>query len=139
MVRKTLRAASLAVATAGMIVLTYGAVTAANANAALGIEDIMKKSFNKKVGVCPKIGPAVKEGKWDDAQKLSKDLAEYGAALPGTACPKGDAGSWTKLSKKFAAETKAVADAAAKKDAAATEASLKTLTGSCKACHDAHR
>jgi len=136
--RKLLRAFALCAATTAAVVMTYGALTAANANA-LGIEDVMKKSFNKKSGVCPKIAPAAKAGQWDEAQKLSTVLAECGAALPGTKCPKGDPASWTKLSKEFAVQTKAVSDACAKKDAAAVDAALKTLVGSCKACHTAHR
>jgi len=136
MVRKTLRIAALAVITAGIVVI---ASSASKAAAAAGIEEIMKKSFNKKVGVFPKIGPAVKEGKWEDAQKYAKTLAEGGAALPATTCPQGDAKSWEKLTKKFAVETKAVADATAQKDATAVEAALKALNASCKACHDAHR
>lgn len=130
----------------GAMALSLGAIVAgqtakvtAEATKAAGIEEIMKKSFNKKVGVCPKIGPAAKDGKWEDAVKLSKELAEYGSALPSNPCPMGDAKSWEKLSKKFATDTKAVAEACANKDLAAVEAALKTLTSSCKACHDAHR
>jgi cytochrome c556 len=139
MARKLLRTSALATFALAVVALSYGAFSTAAAAEKLGLEDIMKKSFNKKVGVCPKIGPAAKEGKWDDAQKLSKELAELGAALPSTDCPKGDKASWAKLTKEFAVQTKAIADAAAKKDGAATEAALKTLGGSCKACHTAHR
>ena len=136
MVRNLLRASALAALATAAVTLTYGSLTAANA---LGVEDIMKKSFNKKSGVCPKIAPAVKDGKWDEAQKLATELAACGAALPDTKCPKGDAASWAKLSKDFAAQTKAVAAACAKKDAAAADAALKSLGASCKACHTAHR
>src|SRR5262245_35822018 len=118
MVRTKLRIAALAAITAGIAVILTGAFSTADAkaNAAAGVEDIMKKSFNKKSGVCPKIGPAAKEGKWDEAQKLAKDLAECGSALPATACPMGDAKSWTTLTNKFAVDTKAVAAACEKKD-----------------------
>lgn len=141
MLRKSLRVASLCAIIAGVGVIITGAYSTADAKAAAaaGIEDIMKKSFNKKSGVCPKIGPAAKEGKWDEAQKLAKELAECGAALPGNKCPMGDEKSWEKLTKQFVAETKAVAAACEKKDAAGVEAALKTLGASCKACHDAHR
>ena len=133
MARKAMKTMAVAV----LATLGFGVMAAAEK--ATTAHDVMKTCFNKKSGCCPKIAPAVKDGKWDEAQKLAKELATAGAELPNTKPETGDAKSWEKLSKAFAANTKAVADACEKKDAPAAEKALKTIGGSCKACHDAHR
>lgn len=102
------------------------------------IKDVMKAVAGKD-GLCGKCNTAAKADKWEDAQKLAKELAECGAALAKNKCPKGNGDSWTKLSKQYAEQTAAVQKAATAKDAKAFAAAITAFTGSCKACHDAHK
>lgn len=114
------------------------AADAADEKKAASIKDVMKTIAGKE-GLCAKCGGAGKAEKWEDAQKFAKDLAACAANLPKNKCPKGDAASWEKLSKQYAEQAAAVSKAAEAKDAKEFGAALKTFTGSCKACHDAHK
>ncbi|MBN9117919.1 MAG: hypothetical protein J0I06_01925 [Planctomycetes bacterium] len=79
------------------------------------IKDVMKSVAGKE-GLCAKCNAAAKGEKWEDAQKLSKELAECAVALTKTKCPKGDAKSWEKLTKQYCEQAAAVSKAAEKKD-----------------------
>jgi cytochrome c556 len=111
--------------------------TAADANVP-DCETIMKKCNSKK-GLTSQIKAAVKDEKWEDAQKAAKELKEFGAALGKNTANKGEKTSWEKLTKKFAEQTSAIADATDKKDSAAYDKAAKAYGGSCKACHDSHK
>lgn len=102
------------------------------------IKEVMKAATGK-TGLCAKCNEAAKAEKWEDAQKLAKQLSECGAAMPKNKCPKGDAKSWEKLSKQFADDTAAINKAAQDKDSKAFAAAIGTFTKSCKTCHDAHK
>jgi hypothetical protein len=102
------------------------------------IKEVMKSVAGKE-GLCAKCNTAGKGEKWEDAQKLAKQLSECGVALTKTKCPKGDADSWKKLTKAYCENTAAVKKAADDKDTKAFGAAIKTFTGSCKGCHDAHK
>ena len=103
------------------------------------VKQIMSMGHKGADALMNKIGAAAKAGKWDVAQKAATGLAENGAKLGKNVSKKGDAKSWEMLAKKYAEDTKAVAEAAEKKDADATKTALGTLGASCKACHDAHK
>jgi cytochrome c556 len=103
-----------------------------------GIKEIMKTVAGKE-GLCAKCNAAAKGENWDDAQKLARSLAECGVKLTKTKCPKGDAESWEKLSKKYCADAAAVSKAAEKKDTKEFAAAIGTFTKSCKGCHEAHK
>jgi cytochrome c556 len=124
------------------VVISAFAITAANVNAtedkAWDIETVMKKLMNKK-GAIEKSKAAVKEGKWEDAAKLAKDIKKGGEDLGKNAVPKGEKESWEKLTKSFAENTKAMSDAVEKKDKEAFEKAAKAVGGSCKSCHDSHK
>ena len=102
------------------------------------IKDVMKTVAGKE-GLCAKCNTAAKGEKWEDAQKLAKSLAECGVNLTKTKCPKGDAKSWEKLTKQYCEDAAAVSKAAEKKDGKEFATAIKTFTGSCKTCHDAHK
>jgi cytochrome c556 len=102
------------------------------------IDEIMKKVCSKK-GACPKCETAVKDEKWEDAQKEAKIMADLGGKLGKNAAPKGDKDKWEELTKKFAKEAKAVADAAEKKDKDSATKAIGTFKKSCKNCHDTFR
>lgn len=102
------------------------------------IEDVMKKVTSKK-GAVAKANAAVKDGKWEDAAKVSKDIKKGGEDLGKNEPHKGDKDSWKKLTKTFADNTKAMVDAIDKKDKDAFEKASKAIGGSCKTCHDSHK
>jgi len=118
------------------IVVGLGTLVAQDKNPTT--KEIMKKVAGKE-GLCAKCNMAAKGGQWENAQKLGTQLKECGAALAKAPCPKGDAKSWEKLTKQYAEQTVAISKAADAKDAKSFEASIKTFTSSCKACHDAHK
>lgn len=129
------------------MVRKFGAVLAALAVVALcqaaeektpTVKQVMKAVAGKN-GLCAQCNTAAKAEKWEDAQKLAKQLTECCAALPKNKCPKGDADSWAKLTKQYAEQGAAINKAAADKDSKAFTSAIKSFTGSCKACHDAHK
>jgi len=115
------------------------AVDAADEKKPPTIKEVMKAVAAKDTGFCGQCAAAAKAEKWEDAQKYAKKLAECAAALQKNKCPLGDAESWAKLSKEFADQAEAVSKAAESKDTAKFNDALKTFTGSCKACHEAHK
>lgn len=102
-------------------------------------KEIMAAAHKGDDALAAKITLAVKDGKWEEAQKLAKQLAEGGALLPKASPSRGDAKSWEDLAAKYATNTKAVSDAAEKKDGDAAKSALETLNASCKTCHMAHK
>lgn len=76
---------------------------------------------------------------WADVQKQAKEIADLAAALAKKEPPRGEKSTWAKFTKDYAADTKALADAALKKDRNATIAAHAKLTKACAACHNAHR
>jgi len=115
------------------------AVDAADEKKPPTIKEVMKAVAAKETGLCGQCAAAAKAEKWEDAQKLAKKMAECASALPKNKCPLGDAESWAKLTKQYAAQAEAVSKAAESKDTEKFNDALKTFTGSCKACHEAHR
>lgn len=136
MVRKMLRAGVFAALGVVAMMATYGMAIPADEKTP-DIKTIMDKSFKNKDSYKATITADVKGDKWEDADKVAKEFADMGAALGKNKPPKGDDKSWEMMSKKFAENTKAVYDAAEKKDAKA----LKTALGAfdCAGCHKAHR
>jgi hypothetical protein len=128
---------ALLLAGLGVICASDGVVFAADAKDA---EYIMKK-VNGKKGLTTKISTAIKDGKWDDAQKMAKELKELTADLGKNDPHKGDKSSWEKLAKKYAEEGAAVADAVEKKDAKEANKAIMTFTteATCKGCHKSHK
>lgn len=102
------------------------------------LHDIMGKNKGKN-SLSNKINEAAKGAKWDDCQKLAKELKELGIALGKNTPDKGSEESWKKHSKSYAENTAAVADAAAKKDAKAVSAATATFGKSCAGCHKEHK
>ncbi len=102
------------------------------------IKEIMKKVPGKD-GMVAKTSAAAKVEKWEDAQKLGKQLAEYGEALGKNKPKKGDNDAWEKHAKGFAEAMTSISDGAEKKDKDAVNDAVKKFGTSCKECHDAHR
>ena len=103
------------------------------------IKTIMQEGHKGTDAFISKIGKEAKVGKWDEAREHAKALAVFGTALGKNKPPKGDEGSWKKLTEQYQAHTQEVLAATGKKDAAATEKSLKAITNSCGGCHKSHK
>lgn len=101
------------------------------------IKDCM--AFQKKDGLPSKVEKAAKDGKWDDAQKASADLAKLGEALGKNTPPKNadKKDDWEKVTKAFAERTKAVDDAAKAKKADDVSTAVAALLDkkTCGGCH----
>jgi hypothetical protein len=136
MVRKMLRAGVLAALGLIAMMATYGAANTAE-DKVPDISAIMTKSFKGKDSLSMSVGADAKGEMWEDAQKLAKEWSNLGAALGKNKPPKGESKSWDELTKKFADNTKAIYDAADKKDAKAINKALKSFD--CKTCHSAHK
>lgn len=102
------------------------------------IKEVMKTVAGKE-GLCAKCNAAAKGEKWEDAQKLAKQLTECAAALAKNDCPRGEAESWKKLTKQYAEQAEAVKKAADAKDSKEFGTAIGAFTKSCSACHDAHK
>ncbi len=136
--QKWIRMALLA-AFAGVVVAVSVVPSVVAQDKKMSIKEVMAAAHKGDDSLVNKIKGAVKAGKWEDAQAAAKTLAENGAKLEKTTPKRGEKDSWDKLAKKYAENTKAVADATDKKDADATKTALGTIGGSCKECHDAHK
>jgi hypothetical protein len=124
---------------AGLVVMALCVAVDAGEDKAAPTKTVMKTLFAKDTGLCGKCAAAGKGEKWEDAQKLAKSLSDCAANLPKNKCPKGDADSWAKQTKEFAELADAVSKAAESKDKDKFAAAIKAFTGTCKACHDAHK
>ena len=82
---------------------------------------------------------AAKTPDWDAVQSSTKQYAELGLALGENDPPKGSKESWKTQTETFASQTKALADAADKKNLTATKAAFQKISMSCMGCHRAHR
>ncbi len=104
-------------------------------------ETIMKTLFGKTGKFKSVLKKQVEASKpdWDAIQKTTEEIAKYGKALGKNDPEKGDKESWKKLTGKLADNTKELDDAADAKDLDKVKASQKSIGGSCKACHDAHK
>lgn len=136
----------IAASVAGVLVCaalysTNSSITAANAEA-LDNEAIMRKLNRKKgnEGVHYQVKIKFEQEAWPEIAKLSKEYAELTDTLCKNPKPeKGSKASWDRLCKSYAADAKALSEAAGKKDKAAFEAAYEKLNKSCQGCHDEHR
>ena len=76
---------------------------------------------------------------WEAIGKTTKDFVILGASLAKNEPSKGDKESWKKLAAKYFDNAKALDDAASAKDITKLQGAQKTMGGSCKECHSAHR
>jgi cytochrome c556 len=76
---------------------------------------------------------------WAELQKQAKEIATLAEAMTKKDPPRGEKASWEKFSKDYAAEAKALADAAQKKDKDGMIGLHAKITKACSACHMAHR
>jgi len=104
-------------------------------------KEIMKHVNAKQDGLIAKTKALTKDGKWEDAAKVAKELKDDGEALGKAKPKKGEPDSWKKLTKAYAERTAAIATAVDKKDAKEVDAAVKDFTNgkNCMECHSAHK
>ncbi len=105
------------------------------------IEKIMDTLHKGKKSASSVLKTALKSSSpdWATIQKEAKAYSKYAADLPKNDPPKGDPAAFKKLAKAFAANAKALNEAAEKEDLAAAKAAFAKNGASCKTCHAAHK
>jgi cytochrome c556 len=104
------------------------------------IKEVMKKAHAGDTAFKAAITKAVKAKEFDDdAKSTMKAWVAIGSHLGEFDPPKGEKDSWKELTKKYAEDLKALAKAVDSKDAEAAGKALKSVNGSCGACHKAHK
>ncbi len=113
----------------------------AAADDAASVEVVMKKLFAGKASPGNTLKAAAKADSpdWAKVKEASDVFAKYAPALGENDPPKGDKASWDKLAKALADHAKELGSAVDKKDVDGLKAAAKSIGGSCKSCHDAHR
>ncbi len=131
----------LTFATSLLVVLAATVLAASSDDNTPTIKQVMDKLH--KGGSSPlatlKKGLAASSPDWKAIEKSTKLFAEFGPALPKNEAPKGDQEDFKKLANAYAANAKALNEAAQQEDLAAAKAAFRKIGGSCKACHTAHR
>jgi cytochrome c556 len=101
-------------------------------------KEIMMKVPGKN-GLVSKASAAANGGKWEDAQKIGKELKEYGEAIAKNKPKKGELTSWEEHTKGFNETMTAIADGADKKDKTAVADAVKKFGTQCATCHKVHK
>jgi hypothetical protein len=104
------------------------------------IKEVMGK-VGKPSGLYPSVAAELREADpmWEQVKQDTKEMSKLLATLAKATPPKGDKDSWSKLTKAFADNAKALEKAAAKMDLKAARDVSKKMGDSCKGCHAAHR
>lgn len=127
----------LACLTIAAFAMTLGAF-AADEKKTPTTKDIMKKVPGKE-GLVAKANAAAKGEKWEDAQKIGKELKEYGEAIAKNKPKKGELTSWEEHTKGFKETMAAIADGADKKDKMVVADAAKKFGTQCATCHKVHK
>lgn len=124
-----------------MMLVAAITLTVSNPAWADDIESLMKTIAGGKGGAHKVLKKllADKDPAWDKVSVETKRYEEAAVKLLATKAEKGDAKSWEKLTKEFAAAAKELNAAAGKKDKKAADVAYAKLTESCEVCHEAHR
>ncbi len=127
----------------GVLAVTclIGRTTGADDQGAATIDKIMETLHQGRKSTLATLKTALKSSSpdWAAIQKQTKTYAKLAGDLPKNDPPKGDPAHFKKLAKAFAANAKALDEAAQKEDLAATKTALGKITRSCDTCHDAHK
>ncbi len=123
----------------GVLSLMFAQSASIQAEEKKTTKEIMTAGHKGADALFAKVQAALKAKKLEDAEAPAKELAANGALFPKATPPKGEAKSWEDLSGKYAANTKALSEAVAKKDEDAAKKAAGAIGTSCMACHTAHR
>ena len=114
---------------------------AALAARAMTVKDIMGKLNKGPNALTPALKRSLQKDNpdWADILEQSKEYATLCSELPKATPPKGEKDSWSKLSKEYAENAKALQEAAKKKDKDGALAVHAKISKLCSTCHMAHR
>jgi cytochrome c556 len=123
----------------GLIVMESTFVGAADRSPT--IKEIMRKLNKGPKSLTFLVGKELKDNEpdWSKLQEQTKTYAELAQDLGNNEPGKGSKDSWEKLSKAFAENAQALNQAAKNKDLSSARQAHARLTGSCRACHTAHK
>ena len=101
----------------------------------------MKAVNKRKGGLHADVADLLKAGSvdWTTVQDKTKKYSTMADFLGKNDPPQGDKKSWEKQTKAYAAEAKALYDAAGKKDKSGCNSSMGKLQKSVQGCHKVHR
>ena len=127
----------LGLAAAGLMLTNLGAAD----DKVPSVDEIMKAVNKKKGGLHADVADLLKAGSvdWTTVQDKTKKYSAMADFLGKNDPPQGDKKSWEKLTKAYAAEAKALYDAAGKKDKSGCNSAMGKLQKSCMGCHKVHR
>ena len=127
----------------GVLLAVVVVLTPAGAqdNKAPTIKQVMKKLNSGPNSMTATIGKELQDDPpiWDDIKKETQEYVKMADALGKNDPPKGEKDSWSKLSKDYAENAKALDEATQKKDKKAALAAHTKITNACKTCHMEHR
>jgi hypothetical protein len=103
------------------------------------IKMIMTKAHKGGDSLLAKAKGALADDDFAALSKIAKQLTKVGPDLSKNEPPKGEAGSWKKLTAAYTKNAKALEAAAAKKNAKAAGAALGNISKMCSACHSRHK
>src|SRR5262249_40117069 len=106
---------------------------------AKNIGEIMKKAHAGDDALKAAVTKGVKEKDFESAGTAMKAWVALSSQLGSFDPPKGEKESWAKLTKKYAADVKALSKAVDDKDAKEAGAKLKAINTGCAGCHTEHR
>jgi cytochrome c556 len=131
----------LMIATSLLVILAATVLAASSDDKTPTIEQVMEKLHKGANSPLSKLKKALTASSpdWKSIQKNTKAFAELGGALPKNEAPKGDQSAYKKLADAYAANAKALDEAAQQEDIASAKAAFRKISVSCKACHNAHK
>ncbi len=105
------------------------------------IKEIMKKAHNGDSSLLGQLRGELRddEPEWAEIQKQTRELVTLATSLGKNKPPRGEMGSWDKLTKQYLEKAKALDGAAKKKDKKSSQVAFAKLRGSCTDCHNAHK
>jgi hypothetical protein len=124
-----------------LVVVVVLSPVGAQDNKAPTIKQVMKKLNAGQYSMTATIGKELQDDPpvWDDIKKETQEYVKLVDALGKNDPPKGEKDSWTRLSKDYVDNAKALDDATQKKDKKAALAAHKKIASTCMACHTEHR
>lgn len=138
--RRIRKAAISSVLGLGVLTVAFGTASATD-DAVPSIKKVMQVLNKGGKAESAKLKKELANGSpdWKAVQSSSKQFATLGATLAKNEPPKGEADSWKMMSDAYAADCKALDEAAQKEDLVGAKAAFMKLSNSCMTCHKAHK
>jgi hypothetical protein len=131
----------LGVACITVVCLTVVSWSARGQDVSTSTKDIMIRLHKGSGCLLATLGKELKSTSppWPDVQKDVHEFVVLGQALGHNEPPRGDKGSWARLTGQYLENARAMEQAAQKQDKKGTLDARSRILGSCKTCHNAHK